>query len=56
MKYVVWNKTQDLFWSRDGGWSNRHYAQRYAIEELEKNRLHFLSSDDVIVALIALSV
>ena len=58
MKYVIWNKTQDKFWDNDEEkWSNRYYATKFTIEELEHlNTNQFAIDDDIILAVIVLHI
>lgn len=40
MKWVIWNKTEDKYWSKhltqNGEWLSRWYATKYSYEELEE--------------------
>lgn len=57
MKYVIWNKTQDKFWSEtQREWSNRYYATKYTFNELEKLMPSFLGSKDVLFAVLAINI
>ena len=57
MKWVIWNKTQDKFWSEEQNeWSNRYYATKYSIYELEYNIRKFVGYKDLILAVVAVSV
>jgi len=62
MKWVIWNKTQDKFWSDGninddrGHWTNRYYASKYTLEEIEKKQISFFGYDDIIFGVIAISV
>lgn len=63
MKYIIWNKTKDKFWSNKGKdikghWSNRYYATKYTQEELEKilSNTWFAFDGDLILAMIAVNV
>ena len=56
MKWVIWNKTQDKFWSEaQGEWSNRYYATKYSMEELEYDIRKFVGNNDLILAVVAVS-
>lgn len=61
MKYVIWNKTKDQFWAEDeyqrGHWSNRYYATKYTLEELEiKCKSWFDGSGDIVFGVMAIFV
>jgi hypothetical protein len=57
MKWIIWNKTVDKFWSEEQNeWSNRFYATKYSTKELEHKIKKFVGCTDLIVAMIAVSV
>lgn len=59
LKYVIWNMDIDKFWKDagiDSEWSNRYYATKYTVEELNKLGQWYDGSGDRVVALIALSI
>ena len=59
MKYVIWNKTKDMFWSENtNDWSNRFYSTKYSLDELEDlvNPVWFDGSNDLILAVISINV
>lgn len=57
MKWVIWNKTKDLFWNKDSkDWTNRYYATKFSMEELEAEKLSIMGSGDLILAMIAINV
>ena len=62
MKWVIWNKTYDKFWSdgnindEHGHWTNRYYASKYTLEELENKKYDFCGCDDIIFGVIAINV
>lgn len=57
MKWVIWNKTQDKFWSEiQGEWSNRYYATKYTMVELENAIKKFVGNSDLIIAVVVVSV
>lgn len=56
MKWVIWNKTQNKFWSESQSeWSNRYCATKYSMEELEYDIRKFVGNNDLIIAVVAVS-
>jgi hypothetical protein len=59
MKYVIWNKTRDMFYdASENEWSNRFYATKYTYDELETvlAKKWFGEGGDLILAVIAVNV
>ena len=55
MKWVIWNKTLDLFWCGDD-WSVRYYASKFTIDELEREIKKFVGNQHLIIAVIVVSI
>ena len=59
MKWVIWNKTRDLFWTEDqdqiGYWTTRYEAKKYTLTELEQklNQPWSESNGDLVLAVVA---